>query len=159
VRTKPWACPWWDQALAPSRGGHSYTNGSGAQDGVNFWHRRRRARATDRGRRRFRTWTHSSTEGSAESAHAVEFSKTVAPLQEGVPSQRYARQPVWLPGRIDEYSAAWPARRGAAGARADLRHYLHGHSARAGAVVEVDQYHLLPGPEGQPAVDDRDRLR
>jgi hypothetical protein len=34
--------------------------------------------------RRLRTWTHSSTEGSVESVHAVEFSKTVAPLRERV---------------------------------------------------------------------------
>ena len=33
--------------------------------------------------RRSRTWTHHLDRGSVEGAHAVEFSKTVAPLQEG----------------------------------------------------------------------------
>jgi len=39
------------------------------------------------GIRRRRTWTHSSTEGSVEGAHAVEFSKTVALFKKVVPSQ------------------------------------------------------------------------
>jgi hypothetical protein len=37
--------------------------------------------------RRRRTWTHISTEGRSKSVHAVEFSKTVAPLRKGSPSE------------------------------------------------------------------------
>jgi hypothetical protein len=47
-----------------------------------------------------------STEGSVEGAHAVEFSKTVAPLQEGAsfpPGTSGNRLPA--PERTDEYSA------------------------------------------------------
>jgi hypothetical protein len=56
------------------------------------------------------------------SVHAVEFSKTVAPLQEGNPPQGYARIRFRNPGRTDKYSAPpadlenipFPARRRAA---------------------------------------------
>jgi hypothetical protein len=58
-----------------------YTAGFGAQDGVNLGTVVRIALQEAVERRR-RTWTHSSAEGSAEGAHAVEFSKTVAPLLE-----------------------------------------------------------------------------
>jgi hypothetical protein len=53
-----------------------------------------------------RTWTHHLDRGSVEGAHAVEFSKTVAPLQgrcllpAGAPGSRYP-----APERTDEYSA------------------------------------------------------
>ena len=44
--------------------------------------------------------------GTAESAHAVEFSKTVAPLPRGgFPPQRRVREPNRIPERTDEYSA------------------------------------------------------
>jgi hypothetical protein len=58
-----------------------YTAGFGAQDGVNLGTVVRIALQEAVERRR-RTWTHSSAEGTAEGAHAVEFSKTVAPLLE-----------------------------------------------------------------------------
>ncbi len=60
-----------------------YTMDPGTQDGVSIWHRRRSLAPKDRSMRRRRTWTHSSTEGRSKGAHAVEFSKTVAPLREG----------------------------------------------------------------------------
>jgi hypothetical protein len=60
-----------------------YTMDPGTQDGVSIWHRRRSLVPKDRSMRRRRTWTHSSTEGRSKGAHAVEFSKTVAPLREG----------------------------------------------------------------------------
>lgn len=47
----------------------------------------------------------------------------------------------------------WPR----AGTR--LREHLESHRPLAGTVVEVDQHHLLPGPERQTAVEHRDRLR
>jgi hypothetical protein len=77
-----WAGPWWDQALAPTRGSSKYTTSSGAQDGVNLGTAVQIAREgcssdgvepghTPRPRVRPR------------GAHAVEFSKTVAPLLKG----------------------------------------------------------------------------
>jgi hypothetical protein len=60
-----------------------YTWGSGARDGVNLGTAVRKFPQAGQLERRRRTWTHISIEGSIESAHAVEFSKTVAPLQEG----------------------------------------------------------------------------
>ena len=62
----------------------------GRKTGFNFWHRRRCDPEGCDGRR-LRTWTHCSTEGTVESAHAVEFSKTVAPLRKGVPSRGRVR--------------------------------------------------------------------
>jgi hypothetical protein len=59
------------------------------------------------GRRRRRTWTHSSIGGfRSKGAHAVEFSKTAAPLRKGLPSFGGAQHAVsrgwdWT----DEYSA------------------------------------------------------
>jgi hypothetical protein len=50
------------------------------------WHRRPRDPVNGPIERRRRTWTHSSTEGRSKGAHAVEFSKTVAPRQEGASS-------------------------------------------------------------------------
>ena len=57
-----------------------------------LWRRRHGIPRGDKGRRR-RTWTHSSTEGFDRVVHAVEFSKTAAPLQEGCPSQGHAPKP------------------------------------------------------------------
>ena len=48
--------------------------------------------------------------GRSRSVHAVEFSKTVAPLQEGNPPPGRARTRV-APGRTDEYSAPEGRRR------------------------------------------------
>ena len=85
-----------------------YTTGFGAQDGVNLGTVVRVTPGRGVERRR-RTWTHSSAEGSAEGAHAVEFSKTVAPLLErwllstwGAPGHRNRIRP---PRRTSEYSA------------------------------------------------------
>ena len=63
-----------------------YTVGLPTQDGVNLGTAVRATRNGSIGRRR-RTWTHSSTEGRSKCAHAVEFSKTVAPLRKGLPSR------------------------------------------------------------------------
>jgi hypothetical protein len=85
-----------------------YTTGFGAQDGVNLGTAVRVPREGPVERRR-RTWTHSSAEGSTEGAHAVEFSKTVAPLLErwllstwGALGRPNRLRP---PRRTDEYSA------------------------------------------------------
>jgi hypothetical protein len=76
----------------------SYTEGSGAHDGVGLGTAdgqplRRGPREPYDG---VRTWTHHLDRGSVEGAHAVEFSKTVAPLQEGV-SFRRARPKAFRP--------------------------------------------------------------
>jgi hypothetical protein len=63
----------------------------------------------DRSMRRRRTWTHSSTENRSKGAHAVEFSKTVAPLRKGIPSQG-APEIVPISERTGEYSARTAAR-------------------------------------------------
>jgi len=62
-------------------------------------------RLSEESGRRLRTWTHSSTEGTVESAHAVEFSKTVAPLLEGASFRRRARNPNRISERTHKYSA------------------------------------------------------
>ena len=82
-----------------------YTVGLPAQDGVNLGTADRNDPKGPIVRRR-RTWTHSSTEGRSKGAHAVEFSKTVAPLLEGA-SFSGARPGAGnrIPGRTDEYSA------------------------------------------------------
>ena len=86
-----------------------YTTGFGAQDGVNLGTVVRVAPGRGVERRR-RTWTHSSAEGSAEGAHAVEFSKTVAPLLgRGFLPARRAQNPS-VSERTDEYSAENRAR-------------------------------------------------
>jgi hypothetical protein len=69
-----------------------YTTDPGTQDGVSIWHRRQSPTPRGRSMRRRRTWTHSSTEGRSKGAHAVEFSKTVAPLQEGCSFPGRARE-------------------------------------------------------------------
>lgn len=59
--------------------------------------------------RRRRTWTHSSTGVRSKGAHAVEFSKTVAPRRKGIPSQG-APEIVPISERTGEYSARTAAR-------------------------------------------------
>ena len=54
--------------------------------------------------RRRRTWTHSSTEGRSKGAHAVEFSKTVAPHREGSSLPRARLRPRPVSGRTGNYS-------------------------------------------------------
>ncbi len=97
-------------ARGPVRGSPMYTGGSGARRGQS-WHRRVSDPRGDRSMRRRRTWTHLSTGIRSRSVHAVEFSKTVAPLQEGVPPQG-APGSVFGPGRTDDYSAPEGHRRG-----------------------------------------------
>jgi len=74
----------------------------------------------DRSMRRRRTWTHSSTEGRSKGAHAVEFSKTVAPRRKDVSFPGRAREsfrsrsgPMSIapvPPRGGGTSAGWPER-------------------------------------------------
>jgi hypothetical protein len=82
-----------------------YTEGSGAQDGVNSGTAVQAAPQGERLKRRRRTWTHLSAGVRPKSVHAVEFSKTVAPLLGGGPPQGRARVLEPVPGRTDEYSA------------------------------------------------------
>src|SRR2546430_10322409 len=70
----------------PVVGNPMYTRAPGARRGQS-WHRRCERPSEGTFGRRRRTWTHSSTEGRSKGAHAVEFSKTVAPLQGGIPPQ------------------------------------------------------------------------
>jgi len=99
-RAKPWACPWWDQALAPTRGSSKYTPSSGAQDGVNLGTVVPETRKASR-------WGDGVEPGHtprprvrSRCAHAVEFSKTVAPLRKGFPSQGHARIPLDRSGLV-----------------------------------------------------------
>jgi hypothetical protein len=69
--------------------GSVYTTGPGTQDGVQSGTAGRGPRGAIERRRR--TWTHSSTEGRSKGAHAVEFSKTVAPVREGGSFPRHGR--------------------------------------------------------------------
>ena len=118
----PRACPWRDQTHASSRGDPCTPRVPGRMTGfqsgtvVNRWPSRGRSM------RRRRTWTHSSTEGRSKGAHAVEFSKTVAPLGEGIPSHGASRT-VPIPERTDEYSAR-TAKLGGLGPRTSLWHRL-----------------------------------
>src|SRR6266498_3639902 len=85
------------------------------------------------------------------SVHAAEFSKTVAPLLRGNSSDR-PRPGETTPRRekrTAEYSAAMGPPGGFPGL---LRNHMDGHPAVARPVVEVDQHHLLPRPEGQLGV-------
>jgi hypothetical protein len=124
--SESWVCPWKGQTLAPAaRRRHEagtdtasptgkaggdwspmYTGGSEAQDGVNSGppfevlpERSVRATASNLD-------TLSRLIAQSKSVHAVEFSKTVAPLPGGESSSGGApgsKEPV--PGRTDEYSA------------------------------------------------------
>ncbi len=141
----------------------------------------------------------------SKSAHAVEFSKTVAPLREGSSFPGRVRDhlrsrsgPVSIaprsprregrprrgrqrsapglgprcapPGPRGGTVAGWPTGPDGDGAYdrtwtvtmrrwgRRLRQHLHRNRPLAGPIVEVDQNDLLPGPEREPAVDDRDRL-
>jgi hypothetical protein len=100
---------WWDQAPASARGDPMYTTDPGTQDGVSIWHRRPAVHEGPVERRR-RTWTHSSTEGRSKGAHAVEFSKTVAPLRKGASLPGALPRSSPIPERIGEYSAQRAAR-------------------------------------------------
>src|SRR3954469_8156893 len=92
------------------------------------------------------------TEGVGHGAHAVEFSKTVAPLRGGglPPRDTAPRRPSGPhTERAEQYSAPAPASEGD----------LYVDRAFPGAVVEVDQDDLLPGAQGEATADHRDRLR
>src|SRR5215210_69450 len=136
----------------------------------------------DQGRRRFepgRTQT-DRPEGRPSGAHAVEFSKTVAPsCGEGTPPGSARRAPLRVPGgptsialpdrssrgrrAATEPTAARkssrprPGRKWArpAGSGDDLD--VHGPLARP--VVEVDQHALLPRAEDEAPAHERDRER
>src|SRR5262249_35215338 len=73
------------------RGSLCTQSAPGARRGQ-FWHRRPISPKTGTSGRRRRTWTHISAEGRPRGAHAVEFSKTVAPLRKGLPSSRRTRE-------------------------------------------------------------------
>jgi hypothetical protein len=123
-RTKSWVCPWWDQTLAPGtvgisrgaagsepdRGAQMYTEGSSARRGQS-WHRRVSDPTRESIDATASNLDTSLDRGRSRSVHAVEFSKTVAPLQEGNPPQGRARVLLMAPGRTDEYSAPRGGRR------------------------------------------------
>ena len=74
---------WWDQAPASTRGDPMYTTDPGTQDGVfNLAPSPRGPRGTSSSDGVEPGHT-SRPRGRSKSAHAVEFSKTVAPLREG----------------------------------------------------------------------------
>ena len=56
-------------------------------------------------RRTGRTWTHTTDRGFGRGAHAVEFSKTAAPVAEGIPPQEARSGRTLRLRRTDEYSA------------------------------------------------------
>jgi hypothetical protein len=103
---KSWVRPWWDRTLAPLLNGARRTQvGSWAQDGVNLG---TAVRATPKRCR--------SSDGvepghtprprvRSKGAHAVEFSKTVAPFRKVVLLKRRVRNPNRIPERTAEYSA------------------------------------------------------
>jgi hypothetical protein len=97
-----------DQTLAPTRGSPMYTVGSGVQDGVNLGTADPSDPARDRSVRRRRTWTHSPIGVRSKGAHAVEFSKTVAPLRKGSPSRGRARKPAGSRGGPSSIAPGWP---------------------------------------------------
>jgi len=103
-----------------------YTEGSGAQDGVNSGTAVRSAPQRGASERRRRTWTHLSAGVRPKSVHAVEFSKTVAPLLEGNPPQGRAR--------ILE-----PARGGPTSIAPETDLVANAMSRPWGALVRVDQ--------------------
>jgi hypothetical protein len=106
---KLWVCPWWDQTLAPTRGGSQYTASSGAQDGVNLGTAVRRTQRVDLSGDGVEPGHTLRSRDRPKGAHAVEFSKTVAPLRKGIPSSRRVQEPPGFPERTDEYSARSPA--------------------------------------------------
>ena len=97
------APPWWDGTLASTLGSPMYTRGSGTQDGVNLGTAVRVVPSLG-DRRRRRTWTHTRP-WIGRGAHAVEFSKTVAPARAGRSCSRARLGAVGrFPGRTEEYS-------------------------------------------------------
>jgi hypothetical protein len=107
------ACHFGGQALRPHKGARCTQGAPGRRRGQS-WHRRPNRPANGSVGRRRRTWTHISTEGSVKSAHAVEFSKTVAPLRKGFPvlwGASAGNQNRFPPERAAEYSARSRARR------------------------------------------------
>ena len=98
-----WARPWWDGALAstlPEAGWPTASPAQGRRTGVRVhsglrdarrgqsWHRRPRPTPRGAGVRRRRTSGHTLRPRiRSKGAHAVEFSKTVAPLEEGCPPE------------------------------------------------------------------------
>jgi hypothetical protein len=102
-RAKPWACPWWDSGPCAKSAEPTYTKGSEAQDGVNLG----TAVTPTLGGIAYDGVEPGHTprpRGRSKGAHAVEFSKTVAPLLGGSSSLGAPSFPLG-PGRTDEYSA------------------------------------------------------
>src|SRR5205085_5989445 len=111
-----------------------------------------------------------STEGSVEGAHAVEFSKTVAPLQEGA-SFPQARPGAGVrprsgptsiapkPGRGTESGSSLSTGGVPLSSRRPSRHDLHRHGTAPRAVVEVEPHDLLPGSKREATIDQWNRLR
>ena len=86
MRAKTWVCPWGDQTLAPLAGGPMYTVGLPTQDGVNLGTAVRTTRQAGQSSDGVEPGHTPRPRDRSKGAHAVEFSKTVAPLQEGASS-------------------------------------------------------------------------
>ena len=75
-----------------------YTKGSGAQDGVNLGTAVQKIQRVDRSSDGVEPGHTPRSRGRSSCAHAVEFSKTVAPHQKVSPSQGRIRETARLPG-------------------------------------------------------------
>ncbi len=101
----PGPVPGGTRPLRPHEGAQSTQEGSGTQDGVNLGTAVRALPEGERSSDGVEPGHTSRPTNRPKSAHAVEFSKTVAPLQEGTPPQGARPDPETAPGRTDEYSA------------------------------------------------------
>ena len=117
----PRACPWRDQTHASSRGDPCTPRVPGRMTGFQSGTADRRP-AKGRSSDGVEPGHTPRPKGRSKGAHAVEFSKTVAPLGEGIPSHGASRT-VPIPERTDEYSAR-TAKLGGLGPRTSLWHRL-----------------------------------
>ena len=122
-RSESWACPWWDQTLAPTVRRHiagtdtapSANKGRELEPDVHrglrsarrgqFWHRRSRCSPREAFERRRRTWTHPRPGFGRRVCMLLSFQRPSHLFQEGDPPQGRARVLEPVPGRTDEYSA------------------------------------------------------
>src|SRR4051794_12992175 len=149
------------QRVVMSSSGAPYTQGHPVHDRVT-------SKLTNSGRT-------TSTGGSGRGAHAVEFSKTAVPPEEGGSFQGPRPRVGHAAGRTGQYSAApWPGKspeptaqllprgrvyRRIGAVSAPSAHDRDMHAAITRPHVEIQEHDLLPRPQREAAVDDGDRLR
>jgi hypothetical protein len=134
--------------------------------GFDSWHRRPQIPEGTADRRRSNLDTPSQPRGRLRVRMLLSFQRPPYLFWKGLPSQGYARDRRPIPGRADEDSTElWseptrvvglPERLPTPSGRSG--NYLNCDRPGPRAIVEVDQHDLLPGPQGQTAVDDGDRL-